>query len=102
MKRRNFLQQSALASTAWLVPAFLKGAEFGPLTPRRNGKILVVIQCSGGNDGLNTIVPFQDDLYYKNRPSLAIPKNEVLKISDKLGLNPGPFEHRQQRGVPQS
>jgi uncharacterized protein (DUF1501 family) len=88
MKRRQFLQQSALASTALLAPAFLQGAEFGPLAPRRNGKILVVIQCSGGNDGLNTIVPYQDDIYYKNRPSLAIPKNEVLKISDQLGLNP--------------
>jgi uncharacterized protein (DUF1501 family) len=88
MKRRKFLQQSALASTAWLVPAFLQGAEFGSLTPRRNGKILVVLQCSGGNDGLNTIVPYQDDLYYKNRPSLAIAKNEVLKVSDNLGFNP--------------
>ena len=88
MKRRNFLKQSALASTAMMIPAFLNDISFGQLMARRAGKVLVVVQFSGGNDGLNTIVPYQNDLYYQNRPNLAIPKTEVLKVSDELGFNP--------------
>ncbi len=69
-----------------LVPSFLQG--FPTFGQSRTGKTLVVIQLSGGNDGLNTIVPYQNDWYYKLRPSLGIDKNQVLKISDDLGLNP--------------
>lgn len=54
----------------------------------RSGKILVVVQLSGGNDGLNTVVPFRNDIYYQSRPMLAIPAGEVLKVSDNLGFNP--------------
>ncbi len=88
MKRRNFLKQSALASTAALVPSFLKAFGGEQILGSRSGKILVVIQLSGGNDGLNTIVPFQNDIYYKNRPKLAVRKNEVLRLTDELGFNP--------------
>lgn len=85
--RRDFLQKSALASSAVFVPQFLQG--FSPKTiSDKTGKSLVVIQWSGGNDGLNTLVPFQNDLYYKNRPNLAIQKNKVLKLNDELGFNP--------------
>ncbi|HIA18628.1 MAG TPA: DUF1501 domain-containing protein, partial [Planctomycetaceae bacterium] len=48
----------------------------------------VVIQLSGGNDGLNTVVPFSQERYYAARPTLAIPKSQVLKINDQLGLHP--------------
>jgi uncharacterized protein (DUF1501 family) len=88
MKRRNFLKTSALASTAWMVPSFLQGLSGLQQYQSRSGKILIVIQLSGGNDGLNTVVPFQNDIYYKNRPKLAIQKNEVLRVSDDLGFNP--------------
>ncbi len=88
MKRRKFLKASALASTTWLVPSFLQGRVSSDLLSSRSGKNLVVVQLSGGNDGLNTIVPFQNDLYYQNRPSLAISKEKVLKLSDELGFNP--------------
>lgn len=88
MKRRNFLRASALASTASMVPAFLKAFNTNHLHSSRTGKILVVVQLSGGNDGLNTIVPYRNDIYYKNRPNLAIKKEQVLKISDDLGFNP--------------
>lgn len=54
----------------------------------RSGRILVVIQLSGGNDGLNSIIPYQNDIYYRSRPSLGIKQEEVLKISDELGFNP--------------
>ena len=87
MKRRNFIKASAIASTSVMLPQFLKGVN-AQIASSRQGKNLVVIQFSGGNDGLNTIIPYQNDLYYKNRPSLGIKANEVLKVSDSLGFNP--------------
>ncbi len=51
-------------------------------------KNIVIIQLSGGNDGLNTIIPFRNDLYFEKRPQLAIPKKKVLKVSDELGFHP--------------
>lgn len=88
MKRRDFLRQSGLASTSLLVPSFLTEANLGRLYAQRTGKILVVVQLSGGNDGLNTIVPYENDLYYQNRPTLGISKGEVIKVHDQLGFNP--------------
>ncbi|MFK7774185.1 MAG: DUF1501 domain-containing protein [Saprospiraceae bacterium] len=88
MKRRNFIKTSAIASTSAMLPQFLKGVNSENIASSRQGKNLVVIQFSGGNDGLNTIIPYQNDLYYKNRPSLGIKANEVLKVSDSLGFNP--------------
>lgn len=87
MKRRNFLKASALASTSVMVPQFLKGVTRGTAASR-TGKNVVVIQFSGGNDGLNTIVPYRNDIYYKKRPTLGIKENEVLKVSQELGFNP--------------
>ena len=88
MKRRNFIKASAIASTSAMVPQFLKGVNSENIAKSRQGKNLVVIQFSGGNDGLNTIIPYQNDRYYKNRPTLGIKANEVLKVSDSLGFNP--------------
>lgn len=53
-----------------------------------SGRVLVVIQLTGGNDGLNTVVPYRSDDYRKARPKLAIGPNEVLKINAELGLHP--------------
>jgi uncharacterized protein (DUF1501 family) len=50
--------------------------------------ILVVVQLSGGNDGLNTVVPYTDNSYYQNRPTLAVAANRVLPINDTIGLHP--------------
>ena len=58
----------------------------GPLASTDN--ILIVVQLIGGNDGLNTVIPYGSDLYYSMRPTLAIPRNTVLKIDDMLGLHP--------------
>lgn len=54
-----------------------------------NGKILVILELSGGNDGLNTIVPYGDDAYYRHRPSIGLPQNELRVIDDHFGFNPG-------------
>ena len=51
--------------------------------------ILVVVQLAGGNDGLNTIIPYTDGLYYQKRPTLAIQPKQVLPIDGRLGFNPG-------------
>lgn len=52
-------------------------------------RILVVFELSGGNDGLNTVVPYADDAYYRARPEIGIPADEVLPIDDHFGFNPG-------------
>src|SRR5438876_5814330 len=50
--------------------------------------VLVVVQLTGGNDGLNTVVPFKNPLYYKLRPTIAVPKDQVRGIGNDLGLHP--------------
>lgn len=87
MNRRDFLRTSALASCALYVPRFLHDAAWGA-QGAYNGRVLVVLQLSGGNDGLNTIVPYGNDLYYKARPDIGIAKNEVLRLDDAQGLHP--------------
>ena len=86
MKRRDFIKQSSLASSLFFAPNFIK--EFENLSKQSSQiKKLVIIQLSGGNDGLNTIIPYTNDIYYKNRPKLAIPKNNLIKVTDDLGFH---------------
>lgn len=87
MNRRNFLKNSTLASSLFFVPSFVKAFE-QIATTSLGYKRLVIIQLSGGNDGLNTVIPFRNDLYYKNRPTLSIPKTDVLSLNDEIGLHP--------------
>ena len=85
MKRREFLKTSALASTALMIPGFMN-AQFDPLNVV--GKRLIVLQLSGGNDGLNTVVPYKNDLYYQNRPVLGLSKSKLNVVSDGVGFHP--------------
>jgi uncharacterized protein (DUF1501 family) len=94
--RRKFLaavSAAAAASTTGLVPFaprvpgfLLESAAYGAARPGE--RILVVVQLSGGNDGLNTVVPYADEIYRKKRPSLALNDGGVLKIDGKIGLHP--------------
>lgn len=88
MNRKEFLRQSAIAAIGtWLVPDFVKAYEHrSPL--RQNDKILVVLQFSGGNDGLNTIIPYRNDIYYRERPRLAIQATESLPFTDEMAFHP--------------
>ena len=88
--RRAFIKKSALATVGgMMIPNFLKAFERQNLGAiQTSEKVLVIIQLSGGNDGLNTVVPYRNDIYYKSRPSIAIPREKVLKLNDDLGLNP--------------
>ena len=63
-------------------------------------RILVVFEMSGGNDGLNTLVPYGDDAYYRHRPTIGLKPDELLKLDDRFGLNPGMlgFERLWQAG----
>ena len=87
IKRRDFLQVSTLATASLMLPKFLKAFEGKAMVPAGN-KVMVVIQLSGGNDGLNTVIPIRNDIYYRQRPKLGIQKNTALKLSDEAGLNP--------------
>ncbi len=86
MNRRNFIQTTGLASASLMLPKFLKAQEKNAAI--NSDKILVIVQLTGGNDGLNTVVPFENDLYYNARPNIAIQKKEALKLTNQLGLNP--------------
>jgi len=88
MKRRDFLRSTALASGAFMVPAFLKPLEAMAMSGLTGYKNLVIIQLSGGNDGLNTIVPYCNDIYYKKRNTIAIKETDVIGLDDMQGLNP--------------
>ncbi len=56
---------------------------------RERDRILVVLELSGGNDGLNTVVPYTDDAYYRHRPTIGIKPHNVIKIDERYGFNPG-------------
>src|SRR5437763_15475564 len=95
MKRRTFLQ-SSLASAA-IVPVLLDNVYARPSSPLsllaqldalENDKILILVQLFGGNDGLNTVVPADDDLYYSLRPNIGIQKDTLYNFGG-VYFNPG-------------
>lgn len=97
--RRSFLGHGLiLASAAVTVPQFISRSALGMTGPMGlssfagvpQDHVLVVIQLAGGNDGLNTVVPFGDAAYYKARPTIGIPAKNVLKLgkNDNVGLHP--------------
>jgi len=87
IKRRTFIQSGSLAAASFMVPQFLRAFEKPAMVPPGN-KVLVVLQMSGGNDGLNTVVPVSNDIYYKLRPALGIKKETALGLTDHAGLHP--------------
>jgi uncharacterized protein (DUF1501 family) len=88
--RRDFLKTTVGAmAAAPLVPhILLNSALVSKAQATSDSPILVVIQLSGGNDGLNTIVPYGSDLYYKDRPTIGVPAKSVLPIDGTIGFNP--------------
>ena len=87
LKRREFLKVTSLASASLFVPQFLSALNLSEsLDPKGNENILVVLQFSGGNDGLNTIIPTKNDIYFKERNGIAI--KDALRLNDETGINP--------------
>ncbi|MDA1027706.1 MAG: DUF1501 domain-containing protein [Bacteroidetes bacterium] len=108
--RRQFLQGLGLAAAgssfgfgASTVQAFSTSPLLQSLARSKTDRILVLVQLSGGNDGLNTVVPYSDPEYYRIRPSISIPGNSVLKLSTDIGLHPSltAFERLYQEGFMQ-
>lgn len=87
IKRKAFLQSGALATASLMLPQFLKAFE-RPMSVPRGNKVVVVIQLSGGNDGLNTVIPIANDIYYRARPTLGLRGAQSLKLSDDVALHP--------------
>ena len=86
--RRTFLSTataSSVISFGSTAPAILRNAAG---TTTNNERILVVVEMAGGNDGLNTVIPFSHDAYRKARPKLAINASDVLKVDSELGFHP--------------
>lgn len=87
IKRKDFLQIGSLATASMMLPRFLKAFERRNTVPPGN-KVLVVLQLSGGNDGLNTVIPIRNDIYYKERPKLGIQRKDALQLNDEAGVHP--------------
>src|SRR6266853_183040 len=103
--RRDFLRTSVLgAALSWTVPVFIErtfsalnaeAAESAlPVATGKDHPILVVLQLAGGNDGLNAVVPYVDDAYYRARPTIGIAKDKVINLNGHIGFNPAlaPFK----------
>ena len=88
IKRREFLKTATLATASLWIPKFMQGHQ-GNGALAYKGKVLIMLQLSGGNDGLNTVVPVRNDIYYRERPRIAITREQALKMTDEAGLHPG-------------
>src|SRR5712671_2410716 len=97
--RRDFLRTSVLGgAVSWTVPSFLAQTfaslqaeaadKATQITTGADSNILVILQMAGGNDGLNTLVPFANDYYARSRTRLRLAPRDVLKINDQLGFHP--------------
>jgi uncharacterized protein (DUF1501 family) len=87
--RRQFLGAGLSALTlGGAVPGLFARAADDAARADRNDRVLVVVELAGGNDGLNTVVPFEDDRYHKARPTLHVAKEQVQRLTDQVGLHP--------------
>lgn len=90
MDRRSFLKLTATGTGGfYFLPGFLTAQNlWNKLFSAKPDNILVFIQLNGGNDGLNTVVPYLDPLYYSNRPTIAVEKSSVIQAANGLGFHP--------------
>ncbi|HVW01487.1 MAG TPA: hypothetical protein VHB77_14140, partial [Planctomycetaceae bacterium] len=103
VSRREFLSASSVLAWSAAAPAlFQRIAQAAPASDQPGGhqNVLVVVQLTGGNDGLNTVVPFADPAYIAARPTLKQSAAQVKKINDSLGLHPslGGFAQLLEQG----
>jgi len=96
--RREFLRTTMLGSAlSWTVPAFLANTfaalhsdaadSATQITTGKDAAILVVLQMAGGNDGLNTVVPYANDFYHRARPKIGLSADKILKLNDSVGFH---------------
>jgi uncharacterized protein (DUF1501 family) len=84
---KTTLQGSALVAMAPTVPGFLARTARA-MAPERDGRVLVVVELNGGNDGINTVVPFRDEGYRRHRPVLRLPADRLIKVDGQTALHP--------------
>jgi uncharacterized protein (DUF1501 family) len=92
LTRRQLLGTGAGLSALALggaIPGLFARAAGAAAQADRSDRVLVVVELAGGNDGLNTVIPFENDLYHKARPTLHLAKEQVQKLTDQVGLHPG-------------
>jgi uncharacterized protein (DUF1501 family) len=102
LDRRQFTRLAGMTALTSTVPAFLAKTglalggdarrEIKPLPGLKDNRVLVIVQLAGGNDGLNTLVPYADDAYYNMRPRIGLDAKKVLKLDDHFGLHPEMIE----------
>src|SRR5689334_1269817 len=85
---KTTLNGAALVALSPTVPTFLARTALAA-EPRRDGRVLVVIQLDGGNDAINTLVPFRDEGYAKHRNALRIDAKSLIRVNDEVGMHPG-------------
>lgn len=98
LSRRAMIKDGMLVVSAGMVmpaifsrgiaSAHAQSQERSTLAQASSGNILIVVQLAGGNDGLNTVVPYTDSQYNKLRPTLAVPETSVIRLDERLGLHP--------------
>jgi len=81
MNRREFLKISAAAASGFALPQAALWAQ------STKPKYLVLVELNGGNDGLNTIIPFRDPMYKKLRPTIALGESEIIPLTDKFAMH---------------
>lgn len=82
MRRRDFIKLASLLPTTIWAPGLMAAA-----SPYRQ-RILILLELKGGNDGLNTVIPYADPTYTRLRPRLGVARDEVIQLSEQIGLNP--------------
>jgi uncharacterized protein (DUF1501 family) len=87
VSRRDFLKSSTLLALAPTVQGFLAQTARAA-QPERDGRVLVVVELNGGNDGINTVVPFADEGYARHRRHLRLPTASLIRVNDRVGLHP--------------
>lgn len=93
MQRRDVLRTMAALPVVMLAPAWLQrlwaaDQVASDANRGRTSRIVVLVELHGGNDGLNTLIPFEENAYYALRPKLAIPREHIKKLTPRLGLHP--------------
>src|SRR5260370_15015488 len=86
LSRRDFFKSSTLIALAPAIPGFLAQTARAAV-PQRDGRVLVVVELNGGNDGINTVVPLADEGYAKHRKALRLAKDRLVKVNDHVGLH---------------
>lgn len=91
MDRRHFLRLAGASGLSLFTPRLTMWPSLGAWgagDSSSSPRVLVLVELKGGNDGLNTLIPFRDAEYYKLRPRLAVPRDQVIRLDDHLGFNP--------------